>query len=75
MKNQENLSSRGKRWSTCTIMKEMLKLYDRDVIVAIIQMFQGAVVNDLEINVKVESLSRERYKKRYGVVRTEKYNQ
>lgn len=56
-------------------MKEMLKLYDRDVIVAIIQMFQGAVVNDLEINVKVESLSRERYKKRYGVVRTEKYNQ
>lgn len=43
-----------------TIMIEMLELHDRDVIVAIIHMFQWATVNVFEINGKVENLSRER---------------
>lgn len=59
-----------------TILIEMLGWYCRDFIVVTIHVFQRAIVNALEIDGKVESLSREREDilKRYGIIRTEKYS-
>lgn len=59
-----------------TIMIEMLGWYCRDFIVVTIHVFQRAIVNALEIDGKVESLSRDREDilKRYGIIRTEKYS-
>lgn len=54
----------------------MLGWYCRDFIVVTIHVFQRAIVNALEIDGKVESLSRDREDilKRYGIIRTEKYS-
>lgn len=54
MKNQENCSWHVKRWSTYTIMIEMFELYDRDFIETILQMFQWAIVDAVQINGKAK---------------------
>lgn len=58
-------------------MTEMLELSDKGLKAAIIKMLQGTVMNRLETNKKLESLSKETEdieKNHMGNFRTEKYD-